>query len=45
MKNTTKINIVIPEELKEKAQGKAKEMNISLNAIIRLSLSEYLSKN
>lgn len=45
MKNTTTINTVIPTELKEKAQIKAQEMNISLNALVRLSLSEYLSKN
>lgn len=45
MKNDTVMNIAISTELKEKAQNYAKEMNISLNALVRLSLTEYLKRN
>lgn len=42
MKNNQAIHISVTKELKEKAQKHANEMNISLNSLIRLSLSEYL---
>lgn len=45
MKNDTAIKVVMTEELKEKAQAYAKEMNISLNALVRLSLTDYLKNN
>ena len=42
MKNNQVMHISVTKELKEKAQKYANEMNISLNSLIRLSLSEYL---
>lgn len=38
-------SIVISEELKEKAQKIAEQKGLSLNALIRLALSEYIERN
>jgi len=45
MKNDTAINIVLPLALKNKIQENAKSKNISLNALVRLILTEYLERN
>lgn len=45
MKNDTVMNIAISKELKEKIQNKAKQKNISLNALIRLIITEYLERS
>lgn len=42
MKNDTVINVVLPLELKNKVQEKAKSKNISLNSLVRLVLTEYI---
>ena len=44
-KEQTTVCIVIPRQLKSRLQRKAKERNISFNAIIRMISSEWLSKN
>ena len=45
MKNDTVMNIAISKELKEKIQNKKKKKNISLNALIRLIITEYLERS
>lgn len=45
MRNDTVMNIAISKELKEKIQNKAKQKNISLNALIRLIITEYLERS
>lgn len=45
MKNDTTICIVLPNELKKKAQNYASDMNISFNSLVRLCLTDYLKKN
>lgn len=41
----TKVCVVIPKELKDKAQNKAKEQCMSLNTLIRLAILSYLENN
>lgn len=43
--NSTTICIVLNEELKKQTQELAKKKNISLNAIVRLALSELIERN
>jgi predicted transcriptional regulator len=42
--NDDRINVVLPEELKNKIQELAKKKNISLNSIVRIALTEYLER-
>lgn len=44
MKNDTVMNIALPTELKKKLQDTAKSKNISLNSLVRLILTENLTK-
>ena len=43
--NSKTVCIVLNEELKKQAQELAKKKNISLNAIVRLALSELIERN
>lgn len=43
--NSKTVCIVLNEELKNQAQELAKKKNISLNAIVRLALSELIERN
>lgn len=43
--NNESINVVLPEELKEKIKILAKRKGLSLNAIVRLALVEILERN
>lgn len=44
MENDTSICLVLPSKLKEEAKEKAKELGLSLNSLIRMSLLEFLKK-
>lgn len=39
------INVVIPKELKEKAKETANKKGLSLNALVRLAISEFLERS
>lgn len=43
--NSTTVCIVLNKELKNQSQELAKKKNISLNALVRLALSEFLERN
>lgn len=43
--NSTTVCIVVNKELKKEAQEVAKKKNISLNALVRLALSEFLERS
>lgn len=43
--NSEVINVVLPKELKEKIKTLADAKNISLNALVRLALSEFLERD
>ena len=44
MKNKIK-SVPIPEDLKKRGEKKAKELGISFNALIRMSISKFLEGN
>lgn len=44
MENDTSICLVLPTKLKKEAKEKAKELGLSVNALIRMSLLEFLKK-
>lgn len=43
--NNDVMNIALPEKLKEDLKALAIERNVSLNALVRFILSEYLERN
>lgn len=43
-KNMTAINFVIQKELNAQAEAKAKELNISRNALMRMAISKFLKE-
>lgn len=45
MKNDEVLNIVLTTELKQKVKEMAEKKSISINALVRLALSEYLERN
>ncbi len=42
--NDTPLNIMLPKELYENLKKEAKSKNISLAALVRMVLTEYLNK-
>ena len=43
--NNEVINVVLPKELKDKTKEYADKKSLSLNAIVRLALTEFLEGN
>ena len=43
-KDTTVISLALPKELNAKAEKKAKELNISRNAYMRIAISKMLKE-
>ncbi len=45
MKNKTVKSLIISEDLKKRAEEVARKKDLSLNAVIRIALSEYIERN
>ena len=43
--NNDVINVVLPKELKDKIKHLAEQKSLSLNAVVRLALSEFIERN
>ena len=45
MKNDEVLNVALTADLKQKVKEMAEKKNISINALVRLALSEYIERN
>lgn len=43
--NNELINVVLPKELKDKIKVLANKKSLSLNAVVRLALSDFIERN